>query len=198
MDTDTTDARTSEDVLAEQTRSDFEAVQAGLEDADLSEEERHLYAYLRMRKQLDDEETRIQANVDQIMAGIQAKKRRIDEVLLAGVELTAKELIARQSGKAKSIKTPFGTVGFRQSRPKVVIENEDAFALAAKDDPDGFGQAVSYEAKVTAATLDTLPPGAENPKLKIDKTKVKELIESTGVEPTGATLTEPIDTFYVK
>jgi phage host-nuclease inhibitor protein Gam len=106
-----------------------------------SEAERDLHRYLRRRGQLEAEKTHIKDQVAAMLRGIESKIAALDWVFGPSAEATVRQLLG--DGKAKSVKTPFGTAGFRTVPAGLVVTDEsklpdDAFRTVRQVDKAGI------------------------------------------------------------
>jgi hypothetical protein len=122
-----------------------------------SEDERELHRILRFRARVVAERVRVAEQTEAMLRELDNRIKGIDyrySDLLAS--LTRKLL----TGKARSVKTPYGTVGFRATQPTVIVDNSCKLPAEFWRQP-------------------------ETPPLSIDKAKINEHFKSTGEVPAG-------------
>src|SRR5579859_1522194 len=111
----------------------MEALAAYLPNGDiLTDEERRVHMYVRLVNQIETEREGAKQNVRAMLHAIemQAERRLTGLKFRYGAEV--RQTVTRMigSGKAKSIKTPFGPCGFRTVPGKLEIVNEDGLLNA--------------------------------------------------------------------
>jgi hypothetical protein len=145
---------------------------APVDDARLGQVNR----YLRYRARLNGEIERLQAGVALMVRSIQSRINTVDYLYRASAE----ELIGRMlaGGKLRSIKTPYGVVGFRKSPAHLEVIDKDVVLQAVLA---GF-----------------LPDRCRVVKADVGKVALNELFKSTGEIPVGTDLVPKRDSFYIR
>ncbi len=142
-----------------------------------TDEKKLLYRVLRVRAQVAAEIIRVKAASKAMLDELEGRLKSIDFVYEGQVADITRGLL---TGKAKSVKTPFGTVGFRKQPQKLEVEDEDKIlaAVLAGDLPDEF---MRTETRTTVA-----------------KSIINEAFEKTGEIPPGCVVRPECDAFYIK
>jgi len=145
-----------------------------------TEEKRELYRILRCRARLAAELVRVKAAAESMVRQLSSQLAGIDSFYGPSLRALTRQLLLAQRGKAKSVKTPFGVVGFRHQGERLVLD--DAAAILAAVDaghlPEDLVKIETTRRPVKAA-LD-------------------QLYESTGEIPPGCLVQPALDAFYVK
>jgi len=142
-----------------------------------SEEVATLHKYVRLCTRLDEEAERVKEQCALILKGIESRRKGLDFVYGPVARHVASDLIQRAGGKAKSVKTPYGTVGFRAQPAKLDVTDDAALMTYAKS----LGLTSWVKVAETVA-----------------KGEVSEYFKNTGDIPPGCEVTPAQDRFYVK
>lgn len=96
----------------------------------LTEEERMWMKYIRVSLRLEDEAARVKAQCEAILKGIEQRRKGL-EYIYGGMarHVTAAKL---GTGKSKSLKTPWGTVGYRKTPAHLKIRDAAGIIQVAK------------------------------------------------------------------
>jgi hypothetical protein len=132
------------EALAAEEQIDADAIRAevdAMEVADLprDQDEATVLRYLRRRSQVQAEITHIKDQTQALLRSLESKLNGLDFVYTPIAQDFARRRI---TGKAKSIKTPFGTVGFRTLPGGPFVSDETALietALSAPPDSTMWG-----------------------------------------------------------
>lgn len=179
-----TEAPTAAPEIEEQeAHQDADAIRAEVEGMDVgdfpkSDEQRTLCRFMRLRSQLAMEHTRIADQMTAMLKGLESRIDGLDYLFLPVVKPIVEDML--KGGKAKSIKTPWGTAGFRSSQPKLEITDEPALRQAAS--------AADDEALASVLVMEW----------SVSKSKLNEYFKSTGELPSGVELVPAAEKFYVK
>lgn len=155
-------------------RAEVDATELGnYEPAD--DGERLLCRYVRLRQLRQMELSRIKDQMQAMVRSLQSQINGLDYVF----QQQAAEIVKAKlgNGKARSIKTPWGTLGFRKQAAKLEIIDEQALIDAAC----GTGLAVC---------LKTV--------FSVNKSMLNDWVKKTGEIPTGCEFVPERDVFYVK
>lgn len=149
------------------------AIQIEVENVDpgpmaRDDDERLLYSYLRLRAQVAAELTRVKDQMGAMIREQEGKLKSLDWVLLPSAERIAREKL--HGAKARSLKTPFGTVGFRKVGGGLAVV--DAGAV-----PDAFKTIKREEV--------------------INRAELAAHFKATGELPPGCSITPKTDKFFV-
>jgi len=151
--------------LIEQMKAEAESLDVG--DFAKDQEERNLHRYLRRRSQIEAERDRVKELTKAMIASMDSQIAALDYLFMKPAEDTARRLL--DGKKVKSIKTPFGTVGFRTNPARLEIIDET---------------------KVPWEFVKMSP--------SIEKAKLNEHFKNTGELPDGCKLTDAEEKFFVK
>ena len=143
-----------------------------------SDQERHLYRYLRRRAELEGARAHVEAGTRAMLAGLESQLRTLDYLFRAEAERITRELVGL-SGK-KSIQTPFGKAGFRLHPERLVVKDE-AMVMAAVD-------------------RDELPETIKQVQVTVSirKSELNALYKLHGEVPPGCDVEPARDVFYTK
>lgn len=174
-DTETTELVTiespvSDDVIAD-VQSEVTAADAG--PLPQTEDMALLYRVLRVRARLTAEAARIREMADQMARQLESRVAGIDYQYGRVLEQVVRDELARTRVKAKSIKTPFGTAGFRTSPAKIEVVDELLVRGA------GFVRIVPEQREVDRAALAAY-------------------VKETGDVPNGAKVVDGHENFFLK
>jgi hypothetical protein len=161
---------------AEQIRSEIAAVDIGNLAKD--EDEAILLRYLRRRSQVQAEITHIAEQTKALLRTLENRVKALDYVYLGQVEAIARKKI---TGKVKSLKTPFGVVGFRSNPGGIFVEDEAKLIEEATLAPDDSPLKKMYE----------LSP-------KVKRAEVTAHFKASGEIPPGCNVKDSEERFYVK
>jgi phage host-nuclease inhibitor protein Gam len=156
-----------------------DALRAEAESADpgplaQDDDTRTFYRYLRIRAQAVAELTTLK---DQMAAMVRSAESRVKSLDYVYSEFAARVTAAKLAGgKSKSLKTPFGTVGFRTHKPLPVVLDEAAAIAALRK--------LNQQQCLTTKT-------------SIVKAALNDYVASTGEVPDGVDITEGGDVFYL-
>lgn len=148
----------------------------GVELGASSDGEILVYRYVRRYNQLMVEKARVTAQMTSILRGLDYEIRGLNYQF----ENFAKDYLQRNlRGKARSLKTPWGTIGFRKKPASLEIKDHAALVVAylAGELPDDVAAHVE--------------------EIRISKSALNKLF-ATGEIPPGCDVTPESDTFYVK
>ncbi len=165
VDAETPDAA---EVLAE-----VEAIDVGQLARD--EDERLLHRYCRRRQQLTAEITRVKEQTAAMLRDLERQVESLDWCLRGRVEEITR---SRLTGRTRSVKTPWGTVGFRKHPTGIEVADEAAV--------------------IEAVLSGDLPNDVTRTKVEVSKSALNEVFRSTGEVPPGCDLVPERDDFYVK
>lgn len=144
---------------------------------DVSEAELELIHFVKVQTAIAYEMDRIEAQYRAIMRQLVSKKEWFERQYSDRAAVACKSLL---KGKAKSVKTIYGTAGFRSIKPLLVVEDE----VAVMDNVEaGVLPNEIVKMKVTHT---------------IDKAALNKWHEETGEIPTGCTVAPEEQRFYVK
>lgn len=141
-------------------------------------EEQDVFMYVRRRNQLTDERVRVERQFESILNGIDYEVRGLDYQFR---KLAEEYLRQHKRGKKKSIKTPFGTIGFVWRPESLVVKDNVQVMLAW------------LAGELPAAVVDH----QETEEWKIRKSKLNDIFK-TGEIPTGCDTEPGWDEFYVE
>lgn len=185
METQTTDPTVTTETSAEQSAAeqsiDLEAIKAEVESIDPgaladTDDKRTLFRYVRRRQQLVSEGQRIADQLEAMLRDLKNKVAGLDYVYEGLAADITKKLLA--GGKSKSIKTPFGTVGFRSSAARLYVV-KDAEVIAA-------------------VNAGKLPGEVIRTKIEIAMAPLSDRFKSDGEIPPGCDVAPAAEKFYVK
>jgi hypothetical protein len=165
------EAAREHDRAASEEAGDF--IRAQVETADpgplaQDEETRLLYRYLRIRAQAVAELTTLK---DQMAAMVRSAESRVKSLDYVYSEFAARITAAKiAGGKSKSLKTPFGTVGFRAQRAALVV----------------------VDAAMVPVAFKTLKQD-----VVVNKVALNEHWQTTGEVAPGCDVTDARETFYL-
>lgn len=145
-----------------------------------TDDERTLHRYVKRLTSLADERTRLVEQTASMLASIDSKAKGIEYVYAGLVQDITRRLLAAQHGKAKSIKTPFGTVGFRRQAAKLVVIDELQVIAEA-------GGNVAMAGVVETVT-----------EVRLSKSKLNEYFVVTGEIPPGTEVVPERENFFCK
>lgn len=134
--------------------------------------------YMKHRHRLMSEAERIKEQMGKMLAAIDSSLNGLDYVYLAQVAAIIGNLIHGQ--KQKSIKTPWGTLGFRKQNRHLAIADEAILLACCKNNPNPL----MWDLIVTTES--------------ISKQKLNEHFEKTGELPDGVELIPECEKFYAK
>ena len=162
--------------LADEMKYEVESID--LLDIAPSERHRALYRLLCVRGRYEDGLERLKINCAAMITQAESKLRGFDWMFTQEMSNLTRILLSEK--KAKSIKTPFGTVGFRTQPEAVVVEDE-------------------YQL-MDAVANDKLPRSlvTEKTTRSISKIAVQEFFVHTGEVPVGCVIKPEMEKFYVK
>ncbi len=173
---------TLEPVQAVEEPDGYEASEVDLESVDagplaVTDDERLLFRYVRRAAQLEAEMVRVKECAAAMMHDLQAKRDGLEFVYGGMAAQIARNML---KGKSRSIKTPFGTAGFRKSAARLVVLDADAIkaAVANGELPEAVVKKVET--------------------VNVVKAELDRLHELTSEIPPGCELKPESDTFYVK
>lgn len=167
------------DVIDEFTVDELSEEVAACDVGDLphSDEERRILQYLRRRGQVLAELDHVQEQTASMIRSLQSKVKGLDYVFQSHARTFAQQQLAGK--KAKSIKTPFGTMGFHTSPAILEIVSEDQV--------------------MEAVALGELPAACvRQPAPQVAKAALNDVFKSTGEIPPGCKIVGPSEHFYVK
>lgn len=174
MTTETTDLDVSDDTdFAVAEAEHLNALRDEVDAADpgpmaQDDDTRTLYRYLRIRAQAVAEFTTLKDQMAAMVKSAEAKVKGLDYVYSEfAARVTARKL---QGAKSKSLKTPFGTVGYRRKNAALVVVDASKVPLEFK----------------LLRTEEV-----------IGKAKLNEHYEQTGEVPAGCDVTAPAEVFYL-
>lgn len=162
--------------LEAELRAEVESMDPG-ELAD-TEEKRLLFKYVRARQRIAMEAQRVADQMKAMLRGFDSRLKGLDAFFGPPAARITRELLAGQGGKAKSIKTPFGTVGFRKQNAKLVVTDE-AKLIDHCQVAEGMGDCIV-------------------PDWKLVKSEVNAHFERTGEIPPGVEIEPETEKFYCK
>ena len=85
---------------------------------------------------------------------LDSAEKRIFRIFASFLEDLAHRLINANGGKKKSIKLPWGTLGFRKGQDRIEILDEAAFIEMVKSDPElSMSDILSYKASISKTQL---------------------------------------------
>lgn len=165
---DTAEALTHDETL----RAQVESADPGPMATD--DDTRLLYRYLKCRMYAVAELTTLKEQTAAMIRSAEAKVKGLDYFFgEAAARITAAKIAG---GKSKSLKTPFGTVGFRAHKPLPVVLDEAAAIAALR----------KLNQPQCLATRTTIVKAALN-----------DYVASTGEVPDGVDITEGGEHFYL-
>lgn len=141
-----------------------------------SEQEIQFYKYVKASFQVKSEITRVKDQFKAIINGLEARLKGIEFVYSGPAADFVRQQI--EGKKTKSIKTPWGTAGFRKNNAKLVVTDEAKLIAAAQRDED---------------LNDVIEPT-----WRVVMSKLSEHFKSTGDVPSGCEVTPEFEKFYVK
>lgn len=144
-------------------------------DVARTDDEKQLHRYVKHRFRLTSELTRLKDQMSAMIAGLENQIERVDFVLAPSAEQITKKLLA--GGKAKSLKTPWGKVGFRAQQDEIEVVDDEAVKEQI------------IEGK--------LPEDIQKVKIEISKSALNKYIKESGDIPDGVKVTPRPDKFYV-
>lgn len=154
---------------------EWDASQPVIED--VSDAELELTHYVRVQNAIAAEMDRVEAQYKGIMRQLAAKKAWFESQYSGRAAVACKSLL---KGKAKSVKTIYGTAGFRTVKPLLVVEDD----VAVMDNVEaGKLPAEIVKMKVTHS---------------IDKSALNKWFDETGEIPVGCTVAPEEERFYCK
>lgn len=140
------------------------------------EDTRTLFRYLRRRAQAMAEWSTLKEQTGAMLRDAERKVKMLDFVFgEAAARITAAKLDATP-GKSKSLKTPYGTVGFRTHKPLPFVLDE---------------------AEAIAALRKLNQPQCLTTKTSIVKAALNDYVASTGEVPDGVDITDGGEKFYL-
>lgn len=145
-----------------------------------SDDEKRVFRYVRHSLRIDDELERLKFQYDSMVRDLKGKQAALEYMHGAAVRVTVQQELARRSTPKKlcrSWKTPFGTVGLRSVGGGLEVVNEDLLIEAART-----------RREILACFKVEYKPL---------KTKLTELMQSSGEVPPGCIVTDKEDKFYV-
>ena len=160
---------TEEDVRAELAGVDVGAFANSVDEGEL-------FRYLRRRGQLLNDIERIKEHTEAMLRQLNARVKGLDYLYLGMAQTYARDRLTGK--KAKSVKTPFGILGFRMLAGGVEVENPQELIAAAQ------------------TKLDYMPLVLV--KESVSKEAVNTYFKDTGELPPGCTLKPAVDKFYIK
>jgi len=159
---------------------DVSEVQAELDLLDTpgvdSEEEAALHKYVRLHARIDAEEEAVKAQFAAILRNLDNRRKGLDYVMGGLAKSVTERMLVGK--KQKSLKLPWGTVGFRTSATKLDVEDPETVIGAAKEDPSRAGWIRIKE--------------------EVNRTALTDYFKSTGEIPPGCKVIDEHQTFYVK
>lgn len=158
---------------AEAIRAELAAVDVG--DVARTDDEKQLHRYVKYRYRLTSEYTRLKDQMQAMLAGLQGQIDRLDSVAGSAAAAITQKLLA--GGKLKSMKTPWGKVGFRAQQDEIEVLDEEA----VKDQ----------------VAMGKLPESIQRVKIEISKSELNKYIKTSGEVPAGVKVTPRDDKFYV-
>lgn len=160
------------EAVATAVRAEVDAVDPGPMATD--DDTKTLYRYLRLRMYATAELTSLKDQMDAMVRSAESRVKTLDHFYS---EFAARVVAAKIKGSvARSIKTPFGTLGFRASKPRSVVGDEAA--------------AIEALTKLGQAQCVRRTPS-------IDKAELDKYIAATGEMPDGVDMTDGGDVFYL-
>ena len=168
------EAKAEHDAIAAQLQEEYARLEADAM-ADTPEKQA-LFKYVRLRNRYAAELTRVKDQMAAMARSLESKLDGLDYMLKSVAENTARQLIA--GGKSKSLKTPYGTVGFR-TKPMGLNVVDDAAVILAR-----------AEGK--------LPDDVVKTKVEVSKSALNDHFKASGEVPPGCEVIEASETFYVK
>jgi len=145
---------------------------------DVSDAEMELAHYLKVQNAIEADMDRLTENYRRCMTALARKRDGYVFLYAARAEAACRELL--KGGKKKSVRTLFGTAGFRATKELLVVEDDVAVLEAA--------QAGELPAELVKTTTTT----------RIDKEALNALYAATGEIPVGCTLRPAGEAFYIK
>lgn len=159
--------------LRERVKAETEAMDVG--QWPQTDEQRLIARYSRRRLLLTAEAERIREQLDAMIRGIEREISTLDYLY----EWQARQIVARMlTGKARSIKTPWGTLGFRKYDGFIAIRDEKELTEAA------------LASEHMAGVLKT--------EWRVSKSGLNQYFKETGDVPPGCEAVPSGDKFYVK
>lgn len=154
--------------------------------AKATDEEKDLFRLVRYIRRLETERDRVADQMGAILKGLDARISYVRSKYGPQMEQTTRQLL--EGKKERSIKTPFGTVGFHLVGQRVICKDEKALAESGanhlvKMGDDQTGHFVLFE------EVKRIKPSFEN---------INSFFDLTGEVPPGCELIEDHDSFYVK
>ena len=134
--------------------------------------------YMRHRQRLTAEAERIKEMSGKMLAAIDSRLSGLDYVYMGQVAAIVGKLI--QGQKQKSIKTPWGTLGFRKQGKHLEIQDETVLLPPCKQNENPL----MWDLVVTTES--------------ISKEKLKEYFERTGELPDGVEIVPETEKFYAR
>jgi phage host-nuclease inhibitor protein Gam len=175
----TTPDVTADTDFAEAEAEHLNALRAEVDAADpgplaQDDDTRTLYRYLRCRMHAVAELTTLKDQMAAMVKSAEAKVKALDYFFgESAARITAAKL---DGGKSKSLKTPFGTVGFRTHKPLPVVLDEAA---------------------AIAALRKLNQPQCLATRTSIVKAALNDYVASTGEVPDGVDITDGGERFYL-
>lgn len=135
-----------------------------------------LHKYVRLTAMYENEIERAKKQAAAIIRGLENKVRGLEYVYAAAAQSVTRRLIA--GGKTKSVKTPWGTAGFRTRPASVTITDPETLVEQAQ---------LSPELRDLVKT-----------KVEPSRSAVVEYFKTTGAIPPGCEFVPAAETFYVR
>lgn len=163
--------------IGEQMRAEVEAIDLGAIEAK-SDEEKTVYKYMRRRQQILLEAQRLKDQMQAMLKSLMSQAEGLDYVYKGHAEKYAKEALKQK--RTKSIKTPFGTLGFRTKSACLEIVDDAALQKVAL---------VSDDPKLASVLVQTWVTSKSN---------LNEYFAGTGDVPEGVELKPEQEVFFVR
>ena len=138
--------------------------------------DRTLCAYLRQCQQIESETARVKQQMEAMLAALGSRRSRLDWLYLPEVQRIVDERL--RGKKAKSIKTPWGTAGYRTLQPKLEIMDVTKLLAAADTRPE-----MNYLIVVQRS---------------IGQAKLNDFFKTTGELPDGVDLIPKREKFFAE
>ena len=160
--------------LVDEIREEFAMVDPGAPIADDAVNQAHRYIRLRARYAAEIE--RLKAQQTAMMNEAQRRLTSLDWMFADQTRETVRRML--EGGKAKSIRTPWGTAGFRKLNDRLLV-NDATLVIAAVENGN-------------------LPGNVERVTTSINKSALDDHFTNTGEVPDGCAVQPGCDKFWVK
>lgn len=162
-------------MIADQLQAEFDRLPVD-PMANGSQEIDHLHRYIRLAQRYAEELERFNAQAAMMRKVLEQRIERLNHIYQPAAEQQVAMMI--EGRKLKSVKTPWGTVGFRTAGGGLFVVDEQAVL-----------------AQVEAGTL---PESIKRVKIDLSKSALNEHYKSTGEIPDGVELVPVHQQFYIK